>query len=149
MQLADALAKLLRLDAAISDALGNEVADEARTAVKEAAESVVYSYEPQFYSRRKENGGLTDDANIKTTVSGNVLTVEDVAGLQNLWGGTHTEPLTPIITAGLPNYNMPYPRPFMDEAAALLKNGRAEDALLRGLRRQGFSGAGTGNVTVD
>lgn len=144
MQLEEALAKLHSLSAAVTDALQNEVADEAKAAVKEAAKGVVYSYTPQFLSRREENGGLIDEANIIAAVTGDTLTVENVTGLQNLWGGSHTEPLTPIITAGLPNYNMPYPRPFMDEAANLLKNGRAEDALHRGLRRHGFDGSGAG-----
>lgn len=144
MQLEEALRKLHGLNAAVTDALANEVADEAKTAVKEAAKSVVYSYTPQFLSRREENGGLIDEANIITTADGDTLTVENVTGLQNLWGGSHTEPLTPVITAGKANYNMPYPRPFMDEAKNLLMSGRAENALRRGLARHGYSPSGTG-----
>ena len=139
ISLAEAAAKLARLDGAIADALGNEVADEARDCVREAAYEEVYdAYAPEFLSRRMDSGGLSDPANTITTAAGTTLTVENVTGLQNLWGGNDTSPLTPIVTAGVPAYHMPFPRPFMDGAAEKLRSGRAQAALRRGLARQGF-----------
>ena len=139
ISLAEAISKLSRLDAAIGSALEAEVAEEAKDCVQEAANEVVYAaYEPQFLSRRMENGGLSDRGNIQTTAAGLTLTVENVTGLQNLWGGNDTSPLAPIVSAGLSNYNMPFARPFMDAAAERLRSGRAAAALRRGLARQGF-----------
>lgn len=141
------IASLTRLDEAIRDALANEVADAAREAIRDAAMSEVYSYTPGFYSRRMASGGLIDEANIITTVEGNTLTVDNVTGLQNLWGEGDTGLLTPIVEAGLSNYNMPYPRPFMEVAEAALRGGKAAEALARGLARQGIDM--TGGFTLD
>ena len=135
----DVLAELTRLDAAVADALGNEVAREAKDCIREAAISEVYSYTPEFESRRMQDGGLIDDNNMLDSVTGTTLTVDNVTPLQNLWGGTHTELLTPIIENGLTNFNMPYPRPFMDKAKDMLLSGRAGDALRSGLARQGIN----------
>lgn len=140
--ISEVIAQLARMESAISDALGNEVAHEAKNCIREAALSEVYSYTPEFESRRMGNGGLIDENNMVDSVTGTTLTVQNVTPLQNLWGGTHTEPLTPIIEDGLPNYNMPYPRPFMDKAKETLLNGRAEEALRMGLARQGIDTSG-------
>ena len=149
ISLKDAIAKLSRLDTAIGNALEIEVAEEAKDCVREAANETVYAaYDPKFLSRRMENGGLSDPSNIQTTVAGATLTVENMTGLQNLWGGNDTSPLTPIVDAGLSNYNMPFPRPFMDAAAEKLRSGRASAALRRGLARQGYSGF-DGGIDVD
>ena len=138
----EAIAKVQRLNAAVSNALEIEVAEEAKACIKEAALSEVYSYVPKFESRRMENGGLIDPDNMITTVVGNTLTVQNVTGLQNLWGGNDTSPLTPIVEDGVPNYYMPYPRPFMETAKEMLVNGRAEAAFRRGLARQGIDVSG-------
>lgn len=141
--ISDVLSQLTKLDSAIADALSNEVAQEGKTCIREAALSEVYSYHPVFESRRMQDGGLIDDDNMIDSVSGTTLTIRNETPLQNLWGGTHTELLTPIIEDGLSNYNMPYPRPFMEKAKEMLINGRAEEALRRGLARHGINTAGS------
>lgn len=149
ISLSEAITKLARLDAAIGSALEIEVSEEAKDCVQEAANEVVYAaYDPKFLSRRMENGGLSDRSNIQTTAAGLTLTVENVAGLQNLWGGNDTSPLTPIVDAGIPKYHMPFARPFMDAAAEKLRSGRASAALRRGLARQGYGGF-NGGIDVD
>lgn len=139
------LAKLSNLNPAIENALEHEVADEARLAIRDAAEERVYeAYKPRFYSRRKEDGGLIDPDNIICHVSGDTLTIDNVTGLQNLWNGEDTSLLTPIVEEGVPAYNMQKagPRPFMDYAKELLLDGRADAALRRGLERQGIDTTG-------
>lgn len=139
------LAKISNLNPAIENALEHEVADEARLAIKDAAEERVYeAYKPRFYSRRKEDGGLIGPNNILCQVSGDTLTISNVTGLQNLWGGDDASLLTPIVEDGVPAYNMQKagPRPFMDYAKELLLGGRADAALRRGLERQGIDTTG-------
>ena len=143
--ISDAILRLKNIDAAITNALETEVAEEAKLAVKDAAERNVYAaYTPEFYSRRKEKGGIKDPDNIICHVSGDTLTVDNVTGLQNLWGGGNTSVLTPIVEEGDAAYHMGKagPRPFMDFAKELLLAGRAEAALRRGLERQGISTEG-------
>ena len=149
ISLNEAIGKITKLDAAISSALSLEVAEAVRGAVRDAAESEVYqAYEPLFESRRRENGGLTDPDNTVVTVAGTTLMAENVTGLQNLWGGGDSSPLAPIIEDGVEAYHMPFPRPFMAYAQELLENGRAQEALRRGLARQGIDVDGV-NFIID
>lgn len=145
-QLAKVIEDLTRLDSAVSDALGNEVAQAAKEAIRDSAMQTVYSHQPQFVSRRMDRGGLIDEENLICTVEGSTLTVDNVTGLQNLWGGTHTELLTPVVEAGDPDYNMPGPRPFMERAEKELLSGKAQQALMQGLARQGIAGSGKFSV---
>ena len=143
ISLAEALAKLGKIDAAISNALSVEVAEAVREAVHDAAMTEVYeAYEPRFMSRRMESGGLIDPENTVISVAGTTLTAENVTGLQNLWGGNDDSPLAPIVQDGVEAYHMPFPRPFMDAAKEQLINGKAEEALRRGLTRQGIDVSG-------
>lgn len=133
-ELAQMIAKLKRLDKAIDNALANEVADEVRKTIVLSAMEVVYSYKPAFDSRRMEQGGLIDDDNMIATVSNHTLIVENVTRAQdNQWAK-----LTPIVEEGQEGWNMPYPRPFMEVAEKTLALGWAENALRRGLARQGI-----------
>ena len=92
-----------------------------------------------------EHGGLLDPHNIITHVeNGNTLVVDNVTGLQNLWYSDtwagDTSLLTPIIEEGNEAYLQPFPRPFMDYTVELLVgSGLAEQALKRGLARQGIN----------
>lgn len=142
ISLAKATAVMMNLDAAISDALAHEVADAIKDEILLSAERNVYTYHASPYfmgTRRKGHGGLDDKNNLISHVEGNVLTVDNVTPLQNLWGGGHSETLTPIVEAGAKSFHQPYPRPFMDEAKTeLIDKGRAAAALRMGLRRQGI-----------
>lgn len=138
LTLNQAIGRIMTLDAAITNALRTEVSDEARQSMKEAAEEAVYSYQPKFLSRRKSDGGLIDDRNIICSVDGDTLTVDNVTGLQNLYGGGDTNLLTPIIENGEKSYHMPYPRAFIERTSEKLMSGSADRALREGLRRQGI-----------
>lgn len=133
------ISQLNFLNTAIEAVLETTVADEVRQVVAEAAQDVVYSYEPAFNSRRKENGGLSDPVNMEFSVSDMTLVGVNVTPLQNLWGGSDTSPLAPIVCDGEKAYHMPYPRDFMAEAQNRLDSGRAAAALKRGLALRGIN----------
>lgn len=136
------IAKLAALDNFIESALQNEVSEAAKDCVAQSAAINVYgAYTPKvLYSRRGTNGGLSADANIQCTASGNELTVRNVTGLQNLYGGNRQAILTNIVESGDASYHMQLagPRPFMDEAKDYLMNGPGQQALHTGLARQGI-----------
>lgn len=138
----DAIAKLAAFDSLIESALQNEVAEAAKDAVAQSTAINVYGvYTPKvLYSRRGSNGGLSAEDNIECTASGKELTVRNTTGLQNRYGGGRQEILTNIVESGSYSYHMQIagPRPFMEEAKELLMSGPGEDALRRGLARQGI-----------
>ena len=110
-----ALLQLERLGAAIQSALGDEVAQEARECIRQAAQGIVYdAYTPIFLSRRGSSGGLMDERNMTSDVSGDTLTVRNETGLQNLYGGDDGSSLADIVEEGNAAYYMarPGPRPF-------------------------------------
>lgn len=123
------------LEAAIEDALRNEVKDAALYAIKDSAITQVYmAYKPKFFSRRYS---LVDDDSYKCEVNGNTLTITYTGELQNLWGNTHHEDLGDVISEGWENFNMPFPRPWMDDGVQGNMQS-IEAALKTGLERQGF-----------
>ena len=142
----DALtSKLTNLDAAIEDALRNEVAQVVKDALVESARVNVYeAYTPKFESRRNGHGGIRDPNSIVVEVRGTELIaidtipgVDDDMGWQQLKGGSvPSGRLADAIAHGM--YGAP-PRPFHEKAKEeLLHSGSLEDALRRGLARQGI-----------
>lgn len=123
----------------INDALAGPMADGLQEKVQAKAMEQVYSYNPDFYSRREADGGLIDKANMPTTVSDMVLTLENTTGLQNLFGGNDSSPLTPIVEEGVGAYHMPYPRPFMEEAEEEYASGEGEAEIKRALAAAGLT----------
>lgn len=137
------IGKMANLNAAITDALANEVAEGFKQAVANEVLKDVYSYPATFVSRRGTAGGIADPENIITFANGDTLTADNVTGLQNLWGGGDSNLLTPIVEGGVTNYHMPGPRPFMENAKeSFVSSGAAEAALRAGLRRQGIDESG-------
>lgn len=70
---------------------------ETTTAIAQKAKDVMYhvikkkvynSYSPVMYERRGENGGLLDKDNIVTTISGNRITIENIASPNDSLIGT-------------------------------------------------------------
>ena len=123
------------LEAAIDDALRNEVKDAALYAIKDSAITQVYmAYKPKFFSRRYS---LVDDDSYKCEVQGNKLTITYTGELQNLWGNTHHEDLGDVIAQGWKSFHMPFERPWMNEGVEV-NMAQIESALKRGLERQGF-----------
>lgn len=128
-----------RLDAAITVGLELDVANGLSQKIYEKAVENVYSYNPSFFSRREDFGGIGAATNLDASVSGNVLTIRNTTGLQNLYGGDDDSPLAPIIEEGVEAYHMPYPRPFMEEARdEYITSGEAAEDLANALRRKGF-----------
>lgn len=127
------------LDAALENALRDNVADGLKKAIQEKAQENVYSYAASpsaMYKRREENGGLIDDATMITTVEGLTLTLENAAEPQHANGIN----LTPIVEEGDPDWHQPFARPFMDEARnEYVDNGKADSDIAAALRAMGFT----------
>ena len=132
---------LERIKTAIDSALPTTMADSLREQVAQTAEEKVYSYNPKFYSRRKESGGLIAKENLPAHLSApQTLTMKNITGLQNLYGGGDSSPLTPIVEDGVEKYHMPYPREFMQPALdEYIDSGRAEADLAQALEAAGFT----------
>lgn len=139
--------KLSNLEKYIEDALKNEVAEVVRKIIAQTAEEKVYdTYEPQFYSRRHGVGGITDPNSIYVNANGSRLVAYDASTWQHLWGGTYPESrLAEAIATGDPRFHMNRagPRPYHAAAKeAILRSGKLEEALRRGLARQGIDTSG-------
>lgn len=123
------------LDAAIENALRDDVADGLKKAIQEEAQTRVYDAYPVSSKRRKENGGLIDDVTMLTSVDGLTLTLENTAEPQHASG----IPLTPIVEGGWSSWHQPGPREFMDQACGkYVDNGGADSDLADALRDAGF-----------
>ena len=116
----DIAAFVARLDAAIDSAMQGPVLDGAKKQIQDTARSRVYSsYYPQFYSRRMMSGGLMDEGNMESNYGDKTLMIKDVAGWQQLYGGTYPgEELAEAIATGSPQYHFDKAgaRSFMPEA---------------------------------
>lgn len=128
-------ALMTHIEKDMQKALENEVAETVKENMKAAVDENVYDvFTPEYYNRRMENGGLTDSNNLQANVSGNVLTVRDVAPLDN--GRTDYE-LDRIIVEGLGK--QPFPRDFYGSTAERLEdNGEHIKAMKEGLRKRGY-----------
>lgn len=131
-----------KLDAAIDAVMQNEVAEGAKKALHQSAQSEVYSYTPQFYSRRGAAGGIADTANMNVSYGGNTLTITDDAPWQQLWGGkVPGERLAEAIASGASRYNFHRagPRPFHEKAEQDYGgSGQFGRDLMSGLYARGF-----------
>ena len=124
------------LDAAVENALRDSVADGLKKAIQEEARKRVYDVYPVSSKRRKEDGGLIDDATMLTSVEGLTLTLENTAEPQHANGIE----LTPIVEEGDPAWHQPFARPFMDEARnEYVDNGKADSDIAKSLRAMGFT----------
>lgn len=157
----EAMQKYGGLERAIENALKNEVAEVVRGIVADTARHEVYdSYTPMFLSRRdpvygggdtiasRMGHGITDPESVEIDVHGNELVARDNPDWQQLWGDRSWRPakrLAEAIATGDPRYNMGKagPRPFHDTAKQIaIDSGVVEEALRRGLERQGIDTTG-------
>lgn len=120
----------------VTDVLQHEVADTAKSHMQEAIQADVYDiYTPEHYERRLENGGLLDSDNIKVDVSGDTLTVRDVAPLDNErkdWD------LDDIVIHGYGT--QPFPRDYISSTEErLIKTNDHTEALKQGLKKKGYN----------
>lgn len=123
----------------IKVAMETEVNKVARNTLKEQVVEEVYDkYDPSMYVR---TGGLLQDKNIKSEMIGdNTLTVRSTRE-------ENGRDIAEIIEYGVGYewedsriYNMqPFPRPFHAEAQKELANGKAKNALKKGLQAQGLN----------
>ena len=128
-----------RMDSVINQALGEGVAEGLKEAIAKQAQTAVYSYPPKFEHRRMEGGGIIDPGNMIVNVGNLEMTLDNVTGLQNLFGGNDTSPLVPIIEEGVAAYHMPGPRRFMDDARnQYVDNGEAGREIAKALIGAGF-----------
>jgi len=107
----------------VKNAMQKEVSEESRDLTVEHLVNDVYDAYKSQYDRQYDMGGLADEDNILTTMINDVtLKIEDVRGY---W----SEELDDTIGK----------RPFIENTAKELRNGKARNALLRGLKRQGVN----------
>ena len=129
-----------QLQKVISESLKDEVADEAIKTMKFEIKRQVYdAYEPLSYERKYDDGGLVDDANILTEVNGTTLVVENIRRDEN----DISRNVAYVVETGEGyQYNVPerlkYGRPFTMATREELKNGKAVNALKKGLNNRGL-----------
>lgn len=122
----------------ISKSLQTNVAQTARETIKDSIEDVVYAvYEPTMYERQKDDGGLTDDDNILTTmVNETTLSIES----HRMDGDKNVSET--IITGDGYDYEFPYygrPRDFVEATREELLDTRSHVAAMHtGLKKQGL-----------
>lgn len=147
MELNDAIRRISGLEGKLHDALETEGAATVRSVlVQEARRRVYDAYQPDFYSRRNGNGGILDPGEIDVDVVGLTLTASSNPDWQHLWGGHRPDGrLAEAIASGNPRFNMGKagPRPWHEAAKErLIGEGLLEDAIRRGLARQGVDASG-------
>ena len=122
----------------IATSLQTDVSHAGREAMKDNIEHTVYEvYEPTMYQRQKDNGGLTDDENIITTmVNDTTLSIES----HRMDGDKNVSEV--IISGQGYDYEFPYngkPRDFVEATKEELIDTNAHvHALYVGLKKQGL-----------
>lgn len=129
---------------AIDNALDNEVKDVALKAIEFSAMHGIYlAYEPDWKFQESRRYSFMQDENYETEVKDGRLKITSVTkdGLQDLFyrdgGKSNGLDLGDIVANGRVDFWQPFPRPWMDEGVEA-NIGNIEEALKRGLERQGF-----------
>lgn len=121
----------------VQDTMVNEVADAVKDNMAEAVQTSVYdAYNPMYYKRRMQNGGLIDKDNMEVTEIPNGIVVRDVAPLDN--GYRKDFSLDEIIVNGWGN--QPFERDFYSQCKENLEqNNDHVEALKQGLKKRGIN----------
>ena len=124
-----------RIEKDIQETLVNEVADTVKDEMKQAIDDTVYStYEPEYYKRRGEQGGLLDEDNITVTELENGILLRNTAPLDN---DDAAYDLDHIVIDG--SGNQPFPRDFIEETKERLEDNKAHvEAMVQGLKKKGY-----------
>lgn len=122
----------------VQDTMENEVADAVKDNMAEAVQTSVYdAYNPMYYKRRMQNGGLIDKDNMEVTEIPNGISVRDVVPLDNGRRDCRDFSLDEIIVNGWGN--QPFERDFYAETKERLsENNDHVEALKQGLKKRGF-----------
>lgn len=122
------------IETAIQDTMENEVADMVKEKMNLSVHKTVYgTYQPKFYHRRKDNGGLSDKDNISITPINNGIEITNDTPLDN---GRHSPRLDAIVEYG--QGRQPFPRPFYEETYDTLAAGAFEETLKSSLKNKGI-----------
>ncbi|MBP0983188.1 MAG: hypothetical protein J6A19_05620 [Oscillospiraceae bacterium] len=113
------------------DVMRNEVADTAKECMSNAVQSDVYDvYDPVWYSRRRNNGGLSDKNNYTASEIPNGIEITNDTPLDN---GGMSPRLDDIICNGFGK--QPFPRDFYTATETELMEGQEfKQALKNGLK---------------
>lgn len=138
------------IEEAINIAMESNVSQEVAKLLKDNTKKVVYdAYEPSYYVRRGENGGLLDENNIQKTIdkTSHTLTMENIAKPKklNAFDNPSTSLAYLIEYGRVPNifndqiYPWMFPRPFIRKTISDLQNGNViTKAMTNGLRANGI-----------
>ncbi len=123
------------LETQIQDVMRHEVADTAKETVRNAVQEDVYDvFEPKFYTRRKENGGMSDMENYSVEEVPNGIVIRNNTPLDN---GRNSPRLDKLVVFG--EGRMPFPRDFYSGASDMLEQSKAHvSALKKGLKDCGI-----------
>lgn len=123
------------IETAIQDTMENEVANMVKDKMNLSVHKTVYgTYQPKFYHRREDNGGLSDKDNISITPIDGGIRITNETPLDN---GRHSPRLDAIVEYG--QGRQPFPRPFYEDTYDTLAAGAFEEALKRGLKNRGIN----------
>lgn len=127
-----------KLNTAVQSAMEGPVADTAKAFLADAVETEVYDvYDPVYYERKKNEGGLSDIDNMEATYDAANMTLE----VEDVRRDEETGRLVaPVVESGRGyRYFSPGARPFHKVAEEnMAKTGELERALEYGLRQAGF-----------
>lgn len=124
-----------RLNSEISNICQKQLLDETHKVIADQAKAVVYdAYSTEGFRRHS----LEDEKNYKDKYyqSGDTHTIEVETNLS--FQGTPWSPdLAVVITAGLPNFHQPFPRPWMQRAENIMQD-KAQGLVTSELISRGF-----------
>lgn len=138
---------LNRIKKDVKKTIENEVSNKIKETMKERIQEDVYDkYEPTQYVRRREDGGLLDDDNIKSKT----ISIKDNISLEitnETLSDSHLKRLDKVIEYGVGYewedseiYKMqPYPRPFINNTKEQIDNENIHiDTLKKSLKSKGY-----------
>lgn len=123
------------IETQIQDVMRHEVADTAKETVRDAVQEDVYSvYTPKVYTRREDNGGMSDMENYSVESIQGGIVIKNNAPLDD---GGNSPRLDKIVVFGEGRH--PFPRDFYSGAYDMLERSKAHvSALKKGLKDCGI-----------
>lgn len=120
------------LQDAVGEALNGPLQDGLKQEIRKQAKTRVYDAYAGGYRR----GKIGAAENLAGEVSGLSLHIKNVTVQQ---GGPAFQTETGFVEGGAPEFNQPFPRPFMEEALQEYAWNKAPDDLADALRSKGFT----------